>query len=228
MTVEENETSLRMNLSGSYNLELNPIKLCLTAPTGAVIFDISYRFLRNYGKQSGQFHFQTGKNSPIGEGKLIFVTTCSKEIFGVVHNNIKRLKDQLPTKQPEQKASPLQQKKSTQPLHNPRQSIGSNTSSRPGSRHSAEVIDSSVPGTYRISRNVDESGQATIMEEKIETNDTHIYTAVDKSKKSSVKKQQQTHKKSGKVILLLPLYCDIILHTLIYSSILAEEHLIFP
>ena len=192
MTVEENETSRKMNLSGIYNLELRPSKLALTAPSGATIFTLSYKFLKNYGKQSGQFHFETGRNSPIGQGKLVLVTTCSKEIFGVVHTNIKRLKDQAIKKQsssgavskPSQGSSdvalrikkpPPPKKQQAAPQSSGRTSIGS----RPSSRHSTtEIAAESVPGTYHSSKN---------LEEESGNDPSALYAVVDKSKKTSAR-----------------------------------------
>ena len=186
-----------MNLSGTYNLELTPTSLTLTAPSRATIFTLSYKFLKNYGKQSGQFNFETGKNSPIGEGKLILVTTCSKEIFGVVHNNIKKLKEKIQGTQPGHslnKAPPppkQQQKKSTEATRNPRPSIGSGGSNRPGSRHSSEITNSSVAGTYRTSRDMEEAGRKGTSGVD---SPSRLYSTVDKSTKSAAKQRQQQKK----------------------------------
>jgi len=194
VTVEENETSRKMNLSGTYNLELGSSKLALTAPSGATIFSLSYRFLKNYGKQTGQFHFETGKNSPIGEGKLVFVTTCSKEIFGVVHSNIKKLKDQALKKQassgaaskPSQQGSAgvtLRVKKPPPYKSQQGQQTSGRTSigSRPSSRSSSEIADKAVPGTYRSSKN---------LEEESASDPSALYAVVDKSKKTSAKSKR--------------------------------------
>lgn len=206
MTVEENETSIKMNLSGTYSLELTPSKLTLKSTTsGATIFTFSYKFLKNYGKQSGQFHFETGKYAPIGEGKLIFVTTCSKEIFGVVHNNIKRLRESMQQTNPPRKLSQPQDNKQQQQQqqHQETQSVsvpaplppppfqGSaaqkkqqilGTSNRPGSRHSGEIVNSSVVGTYRSSKD---------MEDQQDPSQEPQYAAVDYSKKTSKSKKKE-------------------------------------
>lgn len=197
MTVEENETSQKMNLTGTYNLELGPSKIALVASSGATIFTLSYKFLKNYGKQSGQFHFETGKNSPIGEGGLVFVTTCSKEIFGVVHNNIKRLKDQAERKLSSEGAppkpstqAPLRVKppppKSSQSFSSERTIIGG----RPSSRNSTEIAVKSMPGTYRSSRNMEEepTSKSSANQQKMKQDDpSALYAVVDKSKKMSAK-----------------------------------------
>lgn len=201
MTVEETETSTKMCLSGTYSLELSPTTLSLTAPSGANIFTLSYKFLKNYGKQSGQFHFETGKNSPIGEGRLIFVTTCSKEVFGVVHSNIKRLREKTQRSQPAseekphpEKSEPRPQTKSM-PRPQPQNPVPipplpqkkKRGSSRPGSSRQSTEIATSIPGTYRKSKDLEETkGGVTV------TEPTAIYSQVDKSKKKS--KKQQTSK----------------------------------
>lgn len=200
MTVEETETSVKMCLSGTYSLELSPTALSLTAPSGAKIFTLSYKFLRNYGKQSGQFHFETGKNSPIGEGKLIFVTTCSKEVFGVVHNNIKKLRENARPHEPVRKTSSEarpgpDQRKQTQPVSRPqpfqsvpapplpqkRRPSRSSASNRP----SSEIADNPVVGTYRVSKDLEEMGEVST----VDTSAT--YAKVDMNKKRSSKMHQQ-------------------------------------
>ena len=201
-----------MNLSGSYSLELTPAALTLTAPSGAKIFTLSYRHLKNYGKQSGQFNFETGKNSPVGEGKLILVTTCSKEVFGVVHNNIKKLRETRAKTEPRNKPPPPapagQQPQQRQPLKSvprpqpqksidpppaPQQKRNQPIGSRPGSRHSTELADTSIPGTYRASKNMDEFEQATTIKEEAKVEDpSALYSTVDKSKKTSPRKQEQS------------------------------------
>lgn len=206
MTVEESETATKMCLSGTYSLELTPSFLSLIAPSGAKIFTLSYKFLKNYGKQSGQFHFETGKNAPIGEGRLIFVTTCSKEVFGVVHNNIKRLRETAVPKDPARKtsseAAPRQERLMTQPVARPqpfhsvpappppqkkRQSMGS----RPPSRHSSEIADNPTAGTYRTSKDLEEVGKTSTTESD---DVSALYATVDMSKKRSSKIQQQKSK----------------------------------
>ncbi len=249
--MEENETSLKMNLSGTYSLELSPAKLSLVALPNTTIFTLQYKYLKNYGKQSGQFHFETGKVAPIGEGKLIFVTTCSKEIFGVVHGNIKKLKEKMEQGRPDGKAGgqnrstskagvqsrpgptgknsgqdrptgkvrgqsqpgpagkdsglvqpsvppPQRQNPPQQRQNKPK--ISASGSSRPGSRHSSEIVESSIPGTYRISKELDEleAIQNTIMEnvkgdaEREEEEDpiAALYSTVDKSKKGGAEKEE--------------------------------------
>ena len=95
MTLEKNETSEKLNLTGAYNLEITPSNISLIAAhSGATMIIWQYKHLKTYGKASGRFNIETGSASPTGKGTFIFVTTCSKEIFGVVHRNIKKLRQQ--------------------------------------------------------------------------------------------------------------------------------------
>lgn len=211
--MEENDTSTKMNLTGAYSLELTPTMMTLKAPSGATIFTLSYKCLKNYGKQSGQFHFETGRNSPIGEGKLICVTTCSKEIFGVVNNNIKKLRESNPQERRKSPTGPQppKQQPQTQPVPRPqpqrpvqpppqpqkkRQSLGS-TSNRPGSRQSStEIADIPLPGTYRRSMDLEEVGSGRTSATASDETEKPLYSTVDFSKKKSSKQQQQQQSKT--------------------------------
>jgi hypothetical protein len=219
VTVEENETSTKMCLSGTYNLELTPTLMSLSAPSGAKIFTLSYKFLKNYGKQSGQFHFETGKNSPIGMGKLIFVTTCSKEVFGVVHNNIKRMRENSHLQQPVRKTSsssevqvkPEQQKTQAVARPQPFQSVPApplpqkqrqpqSISNRPSSRHSTEIADAPVVGTYRMSKDLEDETKASTSSTAGDTKVDDVaalYSTVDMSKKKS-RTQSKTQQQKSK------------------------------
>ena len=93
MTLEENETSQRLNLSGAYNLEITPNHITLIAAhSGATMAVWQYKHIKTYGKASGRFNFEVGNTAKTRKGTFIFITTCSKEIFGVVHRNIRRLR----------------------------------------------------------------------------------------------------------------------------------------
>ena len=96
MTLEMNETVKRLKLTGMiYNLDITPEKITLiTADSGAEVAQWQYRQIRTYGKSSGKFNFECGRTAATGHGAFIFKTTCSKEIFGVVHRNIKRIRTQ--------------------------------------------------------------------------------------------------------------------------------------
>ena len=197
VTIEENETSIKMALSGTYSLELYPTMLSLVAPSGAKIFTLPYKNLKNYGKQSGKFHFETGKNSPIGIGKLLLVTSCSKEVFGVVHNNIKKMREDQqggnpkppppkPDKyQPSQAIPRPQAAQSVEQPPLPKKTISA--SSRPTS----DALDTSVAGTYRLSTEIEETSNTNE-----QTSTSPLYSTVDMSKKKNYKQQQQQQKKS--------------------------------
>ena len=195
-----------MNLSGTYNLELYPSKFTLIASSGITIFTLYYKSLKNYGKQSGQFHFEVGKNSPIIEGELIFVTTCSKEIFGVIHNNVKRLKEQAQynnaTEHAAAKPAESQVKAFPPKPLLPR--------SRPGSRHSTDIHNESVPGTYLYSENIDLDSTRPNQEPQVDMRlevPTTPYSVVDKSKKTEMES------KHGKLEYF---FCYFICHYIIY------------
>lgn len=198
VTVEENETSIKMALSGTYSLELYPTMLALVAPSGAKIFTLPYKHLKNYGKQSGKFHFETGKNSPIGIGKLLLVTSCSKEVFGVVHNNIKKMRENIqdelgnpkPPPAPPQKPDkyqPTQAMPRPQPVQSVEQPpLPKKISST--NRPTSDVFDSSVAGTYRLSTDLETSTAAS----KPTTEGLPLYSTVDMSKKKDKKQQKKS------------------------------------
>ena len=96
VTLEQNESGQRLNFTGSYNLEINPIKITLVAAdSGAEMAVWKYKCLRTYGKAHGKFNFECGRSAETGAGTFIFNTTCAKEIFGVVHRNIKLMRSKL-------------------------------------------------------------------------------------------------------------------------------------
>jgi hypothetical protein len=96
VTLEVNETVKRLKFTGViYNLDITPDKITLiAADSGAEVAQWQYRQIRTYGKSSGKFNFECGKTAETGQGVFVFKTTCSKEIFGVVHRNIKRIRTQ--------------------------------------------------------------------------------------------------------------------------------------
>ncbi len=189
-----------MNLTGAYNLELGPSKISLAATSGTTIFSLSYKFLKNYGKQSGQFHFETGKNSPIGEGKLVMVTTCSKEIFGVVHCNIKKLKEQGQRKlssegQTSAKSSQgaVQLRTKMPPPPKPAASGRTRIGGKPSSRNSAELGSESTQGKFRSSKNMEEEMASNSAAKQSDV--AALYAVVDKTKKTPSKNNQSMIKR---------------------------------
>ncbi len=93
VTIEQNETAQRLNLTSTYNLEITPTGIALIAAhSGASIAEWQYKQIKSYGKTGGNFSLESGRTSETGIGNFIFDTSCGKEIFGIVHRNIKRLK----------------------------------------------------------------------------------------------------------------------------------------
>ena len=142
ITLEENDTTDELDLHGSFNLVLGPNSLTIAdVNTGKPIYKWHYKFLKSFGKQSGRFNFEVGKTPQGGTGSYRCITTCSKEIFGVVNRNIKSIRERLETVKREQQ----QQQQAQQ--HRPNRRSG--------------VADDTVPGKYRSSQNVEGAG-ATI------------------------------------------------------------------
>ena len=133
--MEENETTDEMDLHGSFNLVLAPTSLSIQdVNTGKCIHKWHYKYLKSFGKQSGRFNFEVGKVPQGGSGSYRCITSCSKEIFGVVNRNIKTIRERLETVRKD---------------HPP-------TSSARHSRNSG-VADDTVPGKYRGSKNLEEA-----------------------------------------------------------------------
>ena len=134
-----------MDLHGSFNLVLAPTTLTIAdVNTGKPIYKWNYKFLKSFGKQSGRFNFEVGKTPQGGTGTYRCITTCSKEIFGVVNRNIKIIRERLETARREQQPK-QQQPKQQQPR-------------RPDRR--SGVVDDTVPGKYRGSQNMEGGGAA--------------------------------------------------------------------
>jgi len=186
--MEQNETAKRLNLQGEYNLEVSQTALSLFgANTGASIAVWDYRFLKNYGKKHGRFHFETGKSSPTGAGDFLCVTTCSREIFGVIHRNIKKLREEKVTeqeatlkrqvseaKQSQQKLQAMRKQSSTE------KRIQSQASNK---RSSKEIAGKLTTGTYRMSTDLDDGD--THKQDAATSDDfdpTHLYATVNKTK----------------------------------------------
>lgn len=206
--MEENETSIKMALHGQYNLEISRSTISIVAPTStATIAAWHYKHLKNYGKKHGRFHFETGKSAPSGPGNFICVTTCSKEIFGVVHRNIKKLRN---IKEQEEKGSVTKQvQEATVSLRKKQVSQvkgkqnltpvkpkahDSSYNSQHGSRQaSIEIAGESTKGKFRSSRDFDVEQKELLKEADIENHyslasdpdqfdPSHLYTAVKKNR----------------------------------------------
>ena len=215
MTLEKNETSEKLNLTGAYNLEVTPSNISLIAAhSGATMVIWQYKHLKTYGKASGRFNIETGSSSPTGKGTFIFITTCSKEIFGVVHRNIKKLRQQKEREVAEknqkdvstfrrqmsetseadrhlQEVALLRKNRSASaaPTQHPR-SAATNTKSRPHSNLSTkEAPGGGVAGTYRHSTDLeDRSHHDQVVSDQFDP--SHIYAEVKKPKKKATSNPQ--------------------------------------
>ena len=97
VTLEQNESARRLKFTGMiYNLDITPETITLVdASSGADVAQWRYRQIRTYGKSSGKFNFECGRTADTGSGTFVFKTTCAKEIFGVAHRNIKKIRTEL-------------------------------------------------------------------------------------------------------------------------------------
>ena len=96
VTLEETETTKQMALQGAFHLEIGPSTLSLvTVESGARIATWHYKHLKNFGKQSGQFYFEIGALPGVATkpGHFVCLTSSYKEIFSMVNNNIKKLRE---------------------------------------------------------------------------------------------------------------------------------------
>lgn len=210
VTLEENETSQRLNLSGAYNLEINPNTITLIAAhSGATIAVWQYKHIRTYGKASGRFNFEIGNTAPTGKGSFIFITTCSKEIFGVVHRNIKRLRKEKERAIAERNQKELamlkrqmsettesdrhfqevamlrkQRSASATPSQHSHSAVRDTRSRPQTNRSSQENPGGGVVGTYRRSTELEE-GHAYDAVAPDQFDPSHLYTEVRKPKKTA-------------------------------------------
>ena len=117
VTLELNESAQKLKFTAMiYNLEIMPEHITLVAAdSGAEIAQWSYRQIRTYGKSSGKFNFECGRLAKTGPGSFVFKTTCAKEIFGVVHQNIKRIRRVMEEEAEQKKAARKPQAVTTLP-----------------------------------------------------------------------------------------------------------------
>lgn len=93
VVLEQNETAVRLNLTGVYNLEINPRTLTLiSSSTLTTIAVWRYQHIKSYAKSNDKLRLQLGRSSPTGAGTLLFNSSCTREMFGVIHRNIKKLR----------------------------------------------------------------------------------------------------------------------------------------
>lgn len=180
MTLEDNTTTRRLNLTGSYNLEVTPIGLALIAAhSGASIAEWQYKQIKSYGKSGGNFSFESGRGAETGEGTFIFITSCGKEIFGIIHRNIKRLKNQRDAAAAERSEIVARRNRegngdlravAKKRLSGAEMYKVSDARPRPRSKRAAPDPPGGASGKYRTSADMEEVGAATSGH-----NDPHIY-----------------------------------------------------
>ncbi len=194
MRIEQNETASKMALEGEYNLLITTTSLSIVGiNSGAAIAVWHYKFLKNYGKQHGRFHFETGKASPTGEGNFLCITTCSKEIFGVVHRNIKKLREAKQgatlEKQVEEAVESQQKIRDERKAAVKKQSSADKGLQGKSSekRSSREIAGQPTTGRYRTSQDLEEADTQNLYTSAGATDDdfdpSHLYAAVNKENK---------------------------------------------
>ena len=200
MTLEQNETAQRLKLSAAYNLEITPQGILLIATSsGANIAWWHYKHIKSYGRASGTFNLESGKGAETGFGNFIFATTCGREIFGVVHRNIKKLKGDKEKERAErgmEDAATLQKKineRQQQPVLKQRSgsakyNLADKKRHRSAPKKPAPYAGTELgSGTYRRSKDLDEiepPGLPPVSEQESSTQPP-IYAVVKKPKKGS-------------------------------------------
>ncbi len=200
VTLEQNETTQRLNLSGAYNLEVTPTGVALIAAhSGASIAEWQYKHIKSYGKSGGNFSLESGRASETGEGSFVFITSCGKEIFGIIHRNIKRLKSERDAAAADRMEVVTRRKKGrngdASATAKKRLSTGerysvSDPKPRPRAQRTAPDPPTGAKGTYRRSAEVKPSsnGDPHIYETlpaDVEAHPAKLYTKVDKSRKKT-------------------------------------------
>lgn len=95
MIIEENDYSQRLNLVGIHSLCVTPRGLRLVSRTDeSTVGAWHFRHIRSYAKSANkQVILDIGNSRRMGEGgKLLLTTGSSKEMFSMIHRNIKFLK----------------------------------------------------------------------------------------------------------------------------------------
>ena len=198
MTLEQNETAQRLHLSAAYNLEITPQGILLIAAnSGANIAWWEYKHIKTYGRASGTFNIEAGKGAQTGIGTFNFATTCGREIFGVVHRNIKRLKGDkekeradrgredaavLQKKINERQQPALKQRSGSASYH-----LADKKRHRPAPKKPPPYTSKDLShGTYRLSKDLDElEAHPPAASERQSSTEPPIYAVVNKPKKKS-------------------------------------------
>ena len=169
-----------MNLTGVYNLEISPTTIALiSANSTAQIAIWPYRSIKSYGKSAGKVNIETGRAAECGMGKFVFVSTCSREIFGIINRNIRMLRDERDklrlmkeTQQVDEAVSSMKKTReakastkrnssgSTKSKHNSAHSKPRPRPSKPApyeETHKGSGVPSGRSGTYRTSRDMEDT-----------------------------------------------------------------------
>ena len=152
VTLEQNEMAKRLNLTGIYNLDITPDGITLVASTTTtVIAKWKFKNIKGYSKSGNQFTLEIGKRSQTGEGKLVFNSNATKELFGVFHRNIKKLKLEkektMESSVKEQTVQLRKKKESSEEARQLRQMLVRSVSHELQSKPRPRVSTSSLPGT---------------------------------------------------------------------------------
>lgn len=95
VTIDENEFSSKLGITGVYSFNVTPRGLKLVSTTtDYTAASWHYRHIRSYAKSTNrQVILHIGSSRTTGHGgKLVLVTGSSKEMFSMIHRNIKILK----------------------------------------------------------------------------------------------------------------------------------------
>ena len=92
--MNQTDLSKALNLSGTYSLDVTPRGMSIISTTTETeVVKWHYKHVKYYAKSSKNVvTLEMGKRSPTGEGKFMFQTTVAKELFSMIHRNIKKIK----------------------------------------------------------------------------------------------------------------------------------------
>ncbi len=94
VAINPTDLSKALNLSGTYSLDVTPKGMSLISnSTNTELVKWHYKHIKFYAKSSKNvITLEMGRRSPTGEGKFMFQTTVAKEMFSMIHRNIKKIK----------------------------------------------------------------------------------------------------------------------------------------
>ncbi len=94
IAINHTDLSKALNLTGTYTLDVTPRGMSIiSSTTETEIIKWHYKHVKYYAKSTKNvIVLEMGKRSPTGEGKFAFQTTVAKELFSMIHRNIKNIK----------------------------------------------------------------------------------------------------------------------------------------